>query len=56
MESHKSKVLRIANTIYDIECGTIVTVTNSNNNEYTFKQYGRNYRISSLWRWRLQSL
>lgn len=37
MESHKSKVLRITNTIYNIKCGTMVVAINSDNAEYTFK-------------------
>lgn len=50
MESHKSKVLRITNTIYNIKCGTIVAVTDSDNDEYIFKCkcYDNNYDLYDL--------
>lgn len=50
MESHKSKVLRITNTIYNIKCGITVNVINSDNDEYIFKcQYiNGNYDLYDL--------
>lgn len=50
MESYKSKVLRITNTIYNVKYGTIVVVTDSDNDEYTFKckRYNNNYDLYDL--------
>ena len=37
MESHKNKVLRITSTIYNIKCGIMVVVIDSDNDEHIFK-------------------
>ena len=49
MESHKSKVKRIVNTIYDITINKYVTITHSNNTNFTgiCKCYDGNYDIYS---------
>lgn len=47
MESHKSKVKRIVNTIYDITTNKYVTITHSDNTNFTgiCKCYDGNYDI-----------
>lgn len=49
MESHKSKVKRIVNTIYDITTNKYVTITHSDGTDFTgvCKCYNGNYDIYS---------
>ena len=50
MESHKNKILRIVNTIYDVTPGTVVKVTNSDGDNFIFrcKCYDNNYDLYEM--------